>query len=123
MMERDDELEMTLDDEVQLEVDEAVAASEDDGSIVPSGVAFLPLVPLREIVIFPEMVAPLKVGRDKTQPTRKGNKPKTTLLPGFIVAFLALAARAALFDIIRAFPQAILRRARHAGRAARSAPC
>ena len=66
MMERDDELEVALDDEVQLEVDEAVAASEDDGSIAPSGVAFLPLVPLREIVIFPEMVAPLKVGRDKS---------------------------------------------------------
>ena len=66
MMERDDELEMTLDDEVQLEVDEAVAASEDDGSVAPSGVTFLPLVPLREIVIFPEMVAPLKVGRDKS---------------------------------------------------------
>ncbi len=66
MIERDDELEMALDDELQLEVDEAVAASEDDGSIAPTGTAFLPLVPLREIVIFPEMVAPLKVGRDKS---------------------------------------------------------
>ncbi|MEY4045710.1 MAG: hypothetical protein RIR19_179, partial [Chloroflexota bacterium] len=66
MIERDDELEMALDDELQLEVDEAVAASEDDGSVAPTGTAFLPLVPLREIVIFPEMVAPLKVGRDKS---------------------------------------------------------
>ena len=59
MMERDDELEMALDDEVQLEVDEAVAASEDDGSIVPSGVAFLPLIPEEMVrqngIVFPEV--------------------------------------------------------------------
>lgn len=34
----------------------------------------------------------LKVGRDKTQPSRMGKATKTTLLPGFILAFLALAA-------------------------------
>ncbi len=63
---RDDEIEGALDDEMELEIDEAVAASEDDGTIVPSGLGQFPLVPLREIVIFPEMVAPLKVGRDKS---------------------------------------------------------
>ena len=63
---RDDEIEGALDDEMELEIDEAVAASEEDGTIVPSGLGTFPLVPLREIVIFPEMVAPLKVGRDKS---------------------------------------------------------
>ena len=66
MIDRDDEMEMELDEESQLEVDEAVAASDEDGATAPTGVVFLPLVPLREIVIFPEMVAPLKVGRDKS---------------------------------------------------------
>ena len=63
---RDDEIEGAMDDEMELEIDEAVAASEEDGTIVPSGIGTFPLVPLREIVIFPEMVAPLKVGRDKS---------------------------------------------------------
>ena len=63
---RDDEIEGAMDDEMELEIDEAVAASEEDGTIVPSGLGKFPLVPLREIVIFPEMVAPLKVGRDKS---------------------------------------------------------
>jgi len=32
----------------------------------PSGVRELPLVALRETVIFPEMIVPLQVGRDKS---------------------------------------------------------
>jgi ATP-dependent Lon protease len=63
---RDDEIEGAMDEEMELEIDEAVAASEDDGTVAPTGVGRFPLVPLREIVIFPEMVAPLKVGRDKS---------------------------------------------------------
>jgi ATP-dependent Lon protease len=54
-----------LNEEEQLAIDEAVAASDDD-TVVPRGRGSFPLVPLREIVIFPEMVAPLKVGRDKS---------------------------------------------------------
>ncbi|MFM2097466.1 MAG: hypothetical protein RIT06_94 [Chloroflexota bacterium] len=61
-----DDLELELDEVEQLEIDEAVEAAEEDGSIVPTGAGSFPLVPLREIVIFPEMVAPLKVGRDKS---------------------------------------------------------
>ncbi len=34
---------------------------------LPSGNAVLPIVPLRDIVIFPQMVAPLFVGREKTK--------------------------------------------------------
>ena len=61
-----DEIEGAVNDEMELEIDEAVVAAEDDGTVVPSGLGRYPLVPLREIVIFPEMVAPLKVGRDKS---------------------------------------------------------
>ena len=64
--EMNDDLELELDEVEQLEIDEAVEAAEEDGSIVPTGAGSFPLVPLREIVIFPEMVAPLKVGRDKS---------------------------------------------------------
>lgn len=32
----------------------------------PSGVILLPLLPLRDIVVFPHMVAPLFVGRSKS---------------------------------------------------------
>jgi len=39
-------------------------AAEPNGS--PSGVKILPLVALRETVIFPEMIVPLQVGRDKS---------------------------------------------------------
>ncbi|NDH28778.1 MAG: AAA family ATPase, partial [bacterium] len=59
------DLDEELNEEEQLAIDEAVAASDDD-TVVPSGRGSFPLVPLREIVIFPEMVAPLKVGRDKS---------------------------------------------------------
>ena len=61
-----DEIEGAMNDEIELEIDEAVVAAEDDGTVVPSGLGRYPLVPLREIVIFPEMLAPLKVGRDKS---------------------------------------------------------
>ncbi len=63
---RNDELEGEMSEEMELEIDEAVAAADEDGTPVPSGLGRFPLVPLREIVIFPEMVAPLKVGRDKS---------------------------------------------------------
>jgi ATP-dependent Lon protease len=63
---RNDELEGDMSEEMELEIDEAVAAADEDGTPVPSGLGRFPLVPLREIVIFPEMVAPLKVGRDKS---------------------------------------------------------
>ena len=59
------DLDEELNEEEQLAIDEAVAASDDD-TVVPRGRGSFPLVPLREIVIFPEMVAPLKVGRDKS---------------------------------------------------------
>ena len=62
----DEDLELDLDDETQLEIDQAVDAAEEDGAVVPSGRGRFPMVPLREIVIFPEMVAPLKVGRAKS---------------------------------------------------------
>ena len=62
----DEDLELDLDDETQLAIDQAVDASEEDGAVVPSGRGRFPMVPLREIVIFPEMVAPLKVGRAKS---------------------------------------------------------
>ena len=39
-------------------------AAEPNGS--QSGVKILPLVALRETVIFPEMIVPLQVGRDKS---------------------------------------------------------
>ncbi len=43
----------------------------------------LPLLPLRDIVIFPSMVIPLFVGRDKSitalNETMKGNKKRTLL--------------------------------------------
>jgi len=51
-----DEIEGAVNDEMELEIDEAVVAAEDDGTVVPSGLGRYPLVPLREIVIFPEMV-------------------------------------------------------------------
>ncbi|MEY4388478.1 MAG: putative ATP-dependent protease, partial [Chloroflexota bacterium] len=63
---RDDDTTIDLDDDTQLEIDAAVEAADDDGATVPSGSGRFPLVPLREIVIFPEMVAPLKVGREKS---------------------------------------------------------
>ena len=63
---RSDQLEDEMSEEMELEIDEAVAAADEDGTPVPSGLGRFPLVPLREIVIFPEMVAPLKVGRDKS---------------------------------------------------------
>jgi len=63
---RDDDTTIDLDDDTQLEIDAAVEAADDDGTTVPSGSGRFPLVPLREIVIFPEMVAPLKVGREKS---------------------------------------------------------
>ncbi|MFM8914995.1 MAG: LON peptidase substrate-binding domain-containing protein, partial [Candidatus Limnocylindrus sp.] len=59
------DLDEELNEEEQLAIDEAVAASDDD-TVVPRGRGSFPLGPLREIVIFPEMVAPLKVGRDKS---------------------------------------------------------
>ena len=52
------DLDEELNEEEQLAIDEAVAAS-DDEAVVPRGRGSFPLVPLREIVIFPEMVAPL----------------------------------------------------------------
>src|SRR6476469_10023604 len=47
--------------------DEQVEETEQPEQTTPHGrVRELPLVPLRETVIFPEMIVPLQVGRDKS---------------------------------------------------------
>ena len=80
------DLDEELNEEEQLAIDEAVAAS-DDETVVPRGRGSFPLVPLREIVIFPEMVAPLKVGRDKSVAAIRaaaaagGRRPRTARTP------------------------------------------
>jgi ATP-dependent Lon protease len=42
------------------------APAEEQESVTPTGVRELPLVALRETVIFPEMIVPLQVGREKS---------------------------------------------------------
>src|SRR3954470_21947611 len=59
-----------VDDAEQAELTEQSESSEEaqaaNGEHKPEGTRELPLVPLRETVIFPEMIVPLQVGRDKS---------------------------------------------------------
>ena len=45
---RNDELEGEMSEEMELEIDEAVAAADEDGTPVPSGLGRFPLVPSRD---------------------------------------------------------------------------
>ncbi len=49
-----------------IDTDEQVEQTPDDGSDNTQTIRELPLVALRETVIFPEMIVPLQVGRDKS---------------------------------------------------------
>ncbi len=56
----------TINPEEQVEETEPVEETEQTEQASVASVRELPLVPLRETVIFPEMIVPLQVGRDKS---------------------------------------------------------
>jgi ATP-dependent Lon protease len=50
----------------QTETDGTPETAPEPSRKLPGGKRVLPLVPLRETVIFPEMIVPLQVGREKS---------------------------------------------------------